>query len=44
MTRIAEHANGQVKAVKLVYKVSESDDAVSGSGSAIKAPELGSNW
>jgi hypothetical protein len=44
MNRIAELANSQVRGVKLVYKVSDSDYAVSGSGPVVKAPELGSNW
>lgn len=42
--RIAEHAQGLVKAVKLVYKVAETNDVVSRSDAAMKAPELGSNW
>jgi len=44
MFRFAEFASGKVRAVKLVYKVSETGSAVSGREAAIKAPELGSNW
>lgn len=41
---LAEHAAGSVKAVKLVYKVAETEDTVNGDGATIEAPELGSNW
>jgi hypothetical protein len=42
--RLKEHADGNVKAVKLVYKVAETKETSSGSSSVIKGPELGSNW
>jgi hypothetical protein len=41
---IAEHSEGKVRAVKLVYKVDETDEGVSGPDSAIQGRELGSNW
>ncbi|KAL5372953.1 hypothetical protein PMIN02_012516 [Paraphaeosphaeria minitans] len=41
---IAEHGEGKVRAVKLVYKVDETDEGVSGLVSAIRGREIGSNW
>jgi hypothetical protein len=41
---LAEHANGKVKAVKLVYKVGEVDGTVPEGDAAIKMTELGSKW
>jgi hypothetical protein len=40
MYSIAEHANGQVRAVKLVYKLSDTNDDVSGSGNSASAPKV----
>ncbi|KAF2870196.1 oxidoreductase-like protein [Massariosphaeria phaeospora] len=41
---LAEHGRGEVSGVKLVYKLSDTDDSVTGSGSTVEAPKLGSNW
>lgn len=41
---IAEHGNGTVKAVKLVYKVEETDEGKLEQGTAVQGRELGSNW
>jgi hypothetical protein len=42
--RIAEHGEGKVRAVKLVYKVDETNEEHSGHGAAVQGRELGSNW
>jgi hypothetical protein len=44
LLRLAEHANGEVKAVKLVYKVADTDGADSQGEAAIKWKDLGSKW
>ena len=44
LLRLAEHANGEVKAVKLVYKVADADGPESQGDAAIKWKELGSKW
>lgn len=41
---IAEHAEGKVRAVKLVYKVAETDEAQSGQDGTIQGRELGAKW
>jgi hypothetical protein len=43
-SRLAEHANGEVKAVKLVYTVADTDGTNSQGEAAIKWKELGSKW
>ncbi|KAF2704361.1 GroES-like protein [Pleomassaria siparia CBS 279.74] len=40
---LAEHANSQVKAVKLVYRVSDTNHIVSGDDTAANAPKLDSS-
>ncbi|KAF1956493.1 oxidoreductase-like protein [Byssothecium circinans] len=41
---IAEHAKGQVRAVKLVYRVDETSDSKSAGSAVVRGPELGSAW
>jgi hypothetical protein len=41
---IAEHGEGKVRAVKLVYKVDETNQGQFGNGTAVQGRELGSNW
>jgi hypothetical protein len=42
--RIAEHSEGKVRAVKLVYKVDETDENQFGQETTVQGRELGSNW
>jgi hypothetical protein len=41
---IAEHGEDKVRAVKLVYKVDDTDDGQLGQGTSVRGRELGSNW
>jgi regulator of RNase E activity RraB len=42
--RIAEHGEGKVRAVKLVYKVAETDEVHFSQGETVQGRDLGSNW
>lgn len=43
-SRIAEHAEGTVRAVKLVYRVTETDDSESKKRTAVQGPGFGVKW